>query len=350
MSRPITLLKPDDWHCHLRDGEFLSRTVADQSKQFSRSLVMPNLADPITTTQKALAYKKRILAHLPDNNHDFKPMMTLYLTDQTTPEIINEAAQCPDIIAVKLYPQGATTKSEFGVSDLDKLYPVFAAMQSMQMPLCIHGEVVGPEIDVFDREAVFIEKTLKPLASAFPQLKIILEHISTQEGIEFVINASDNIAGTVTPQHLLLNRNALFAGGLRPHHYCLPILKAKQHQLAIINAVMSGTQKLFAGTDSAPHPQGQKESACGCAGIYSAHAAMELYATSFAAHNALDKLENFSSRFGAQFYGLAINQEKIQLVPRYWQVPASYSFGNSVVVPLFAEKTLQWKYVGKTND
>ncbi len=337
----ITLRKPDDWHCHLRDGDFLARTVGDISQRFARAIVMPNLEQPIINASQAQAYRQRILSHVPAGNN-FTPLMTLYLTQSTTPETIAQAKQ-KQIIAAKLYPRGATTLSQSGIQQIQSLYPIFAAMQQHGMVLCIHGESPAAEIDIFDREAYFIEHHLKDIVEKFPELRIVLEHISTKTAVDFIHAAPKNLAATITAHHLLLNRNDLLAGGIRPHYYCLPIVKTHHDQQALITAATSGNAKFFLGTDSAPHSIDSKQSACGCAGIYTAHAAIELYAQVFDTQNALDKLEAFASIYGADFYGLARNQETITLIQKDWQVPETLSFGNTQLRPFASKQTLTWQ-------
>jgi dihydroorotase len=340
----ITLTRPDDWHLHIRDGEAMASVLDHSARQFARAIIMPNLKPPVTTTAQALDYRERILAALPQGS-DFTPLMTLYLTDATSAEEIGRARDSGHIHAVKLYPAGATTNSESGVTDIRKTYDTLAAMAEHGLPLLVHGEVTEPEVDIFDREQVFIERILAPLLQEIPQLKVVLEHITTAEAAEFVAAAGDNIAATITPQHLLMNRNAIFAGGIRPHHYCLPILKRERHRQALVVAATSGSGKFFLGTDSAPHSKHAKESACGCAGIYSAHAALELYAEAFEQAGALDKLEGFASHHGPDFYGLPRNQGSVTLAAQEWQVPDHYPFGGEQVVPLRAGETLHWKLV-----
>ena len=338
----LTLRRPDDWHLHLRDGDILAAVLPHTARRFARAIVMPNLKPPVTTTAQALAYRERILAALP-GGMSFTPLMTLYLTDTTPPEEIARARESGAVFGVKLYPAGATTHSDAGVTDLGKLHPTLAAMAALRMPLLVHGESPHPHIDVFDREAVFIECVLEPLLDRFPDLRIVFEHITTAEAADFVRRAGDNVAATITPQHILMNRNALFAGGLRPHHYCLPILKREEHRLAVLAMATSGHPRFFLGTDSAPHAKGAKESACGCAGIYSAHAALELYAEAFAEADALAKLESFASLNGPAFYGLPPNEERLTLVREAWQVPESFAAGNDVIVPLRAGGEIAWK-------
>lgn len=338
----ITLRRPDDWHIHLRDGDVLSRTVSDAAKQFGRAIIMPNLVPPVKNAEQAAAYRERILAHRP-NGSEFEPLMVLYLTDNTTADEIYAAHKTGFVKAVKLYPAGATTNSDSGVTDIHSLTEVFSAMQEVGMLLLVHGEVTDAAIDIFDREAVFIEQILKPLAQNFPQLKIILEHITTKEAVEFVQQASDNIAATITAHHLLYNRNDMLVGGIKPHYYCLPILKRNTHQQALIKAATSGHPRFFLGTDSAPHAVGKKEHNCGCAGCYTAYAAIELYAEAFEQANALDKLENFASVLGPQFYGLEPNQDTITLVKQAWTLPEQLDFGQEFIKPLRAGETLSWQ-------
>jgi dihydroorotase len=338
----LTLRRPDDWHLHLRDGAAMQSVVGHSAAQFGRAIVMPNLKPAVTTTAAALAYRERILAALPPGSR-FEPLMTLYLTDNTPAEEIHAARASGLIHAVKLYPAGATTNADSGVTAVENTYPALEAMQETGMPLLVHGEVTDPDVDIFDREAVFIDRILEPLARRLPDLKIVLEHITTQQGIEFVIQGSDRIAGTLTAHHLLMNRNALFAGGIRPHNYCLPVLKRERHRQALVAAAVSGNPRFFLGTDSAPHPQGAKESACGCAGLYTAHAAIELYAEAFERAGALDRLEGFASLHGPDFYGLPRNTDSIVLEKRAWQVPASYPLGDDRLIPMRAGESIAWK-------
>ena len=342
----ITLLQADDCHIHLRDGALLERTVKDAAKQFARAIVMPNLVPPISTIEQAMAYRDRILRHLPEQSH-FEPWMTLYLTEEMQPSLIEQASQTPYLAGVKLYPKGATTHSESGINEMKTLYALFESMQKHKVPLLIHGEVNDKTCDIFEREAQFINKHLVPLIHHFPELRIVFEHITTQEAVDFVLSAPATVAATITPHHLLMNRNDLLAGGIRPHHYCLPILKHAKHQEALLKAACSGNPKFFAGTDSAPHQQSQKESACGCAGIYTAHAALELYAEVFDQKNALDRLENFTSGFGAQFYGWKPSQKQVTLVKKEWQVPDTLSFGTDQLIPFRASEYIQWSYLEK---
>lgn len=341
MTQELTLTRPDDWHIHLRDGVALNRTVGDAAQQFARAIVMPNLVPPVLNTEQALAYKDRILAARPAGSQ-FEPLMVLYLTDNTDPAEIAKA-KAAGIKACKLYPAGATTNSDSGVTDLTKVYPVLEAMEKAGMHFLLHGEVTDSAIDIFDREKVFLERTLSKVVQNFPGLKMVLEHITTADAAEFVKSAPANVGATITAHHLLYNRNHMLAGGIRPHYYCLPILKRSTHQQALIAAATSGNPKFFLGTDSAPHAKDKKEAACGCAGSYTAMSAIELYAEAFEAASALDKLEAFASHFGADFYGLPRNNETITLVKQPWQLPESLAFGDTQLVPLRAGETLQWK-------
>ena len=340
IENTLTIIRPDDWHVHLRDGDVLKDTVRDISRYFGRAIVMPNLVPPVTNTELAKRYHQRIMDQEPRAN--FQPLMVLYLTDSTTPEDIIEAKESGLVFAAKLYPAGATTNSSSGVTDISKMAEVFAAMQSVGMLLLIHGEVTTNDVDIFDREEVFIETTLAPLVANYPNLKIVLEHITTKNAVDFVNNASDNVAATITVHHLMFNRNHMLVGGIRPHYFCLPVLKRNIHQHALIEAATSGSAKFFLGTDSAPHAKHAKESSCGCAGSYTAHAAIELYAEVFEQENALDKLEAFASINGPTFYQLPINNEKITLVRKSWNVPETMTFGNDVVVPIRSEDTIAW--------
>jgi dihydroorotase len=337
----ITIVRPDDWHVHLRDGEVLTNTVADISRYFGRAIVMPNLVPPVTNAALAKSYYDRIMAASPSKH--FKPLMVLYLTDNTSAQDIIDAKESGIVYAAKLYPAGATTNSSSGVTDVAKLKAVFAAMQSVGMPLLIHGEVTTDDIDIFDREQVFIDTILAPLVASYPDLKVVLEHITTKNAVDFVQSAGENVAATITVHHLLFNRNDMLVGGIRPHYFCLPILKRNIHQQALVGAATSGSAKFFLGTDSAPHAQHAKESACGCAGSYTAHAAIELYAEVFEQENALDKLEAFASLNGPAFYQLPVNDDKITLVKKSWQVPATLSFGNDVVVPIRGDDSIAWQ-------
>lgn len=340
----LTLIRPDDWHVHFRDGAALAHTVPATARVFHRAIVMPNLAPPVMTTAQALAYRERIHAHAPAGLA-FDPLMVLYLTDETSPAEILTAKASSHIVAVKLYPAGATTNSAKGVTSIEKVYAVLEAMSEAGMPLLVHGEVTDGEIDIFDREKVFIDRILQPLCQRFPQLKLVLEHITTKDAAEFVSSASSKIAATITVQHLLYNRNHMLAGGIRPHLFCLPILKRNIHQQALQDAVVSGSSKFFLGTDSAPHARHTKETACGCAGCYSAPAAIELYAEIFDALGALDKLEAFASCNGPDFYGLPRNTSTITLRREAWNLPHDMALGEQRIVPLKAGETLQWKVV-----
>lgn len=340
MTDVLYLTRPDDAHVHLRDGDYLNTTVCATAKQFKRAVVMPNLLPPITTLAQVSAYKKRILSQLPADN-DFTPLMTLYVTDTLSPDTISVIATSKAVFALKLYPAGVTTNAQAGVHTIAQLYPVFDQMQQYDLPLLVHGETHDPAADIFDREVLFLE-TLSKLMAHFPKLRVVLEHISTQAAATFVKNASPYLAATITPHHLLYNRNDLLQGGVRPHHYCLPILKRKRDQDALLVAATSGNPKFFLGTDSAPHALRTKESACGCAGIYSAHAAMELYAQAFEKADALDKLEAFSSFYAADFYKMPRNLGQITLVKKSWRVPKRYAFGKERLVPMWAQQSLNW--------
>ncbi|KAJ3670997.1 hypothetical protein LUZ60_008423 [Juncus effusus] len=344
MAEELTITRPDDWHLHLRDGALLRSVLPHSAKQFGRAIVMPNLKPPITTTVKALAYRDEILKSLPLNS-GFTPLMTLYLTDNTNPEEIELARNSGVIFGVKLYPAGATTNSQDGVTDIfGKCSPIFEKMIKHEMPLLVHGEVTDPNVDTFDREKIFIENILSPLIEKFPELKIVMEHITTLDAVKFIDSCnSGKIAATVTPQHMLMNRNALFQGGLQPHNYCLPVLKREIHRQAIVKAVTSGSKKYFLGTDSAPHDKTRKESSCGCAGIFSAPIALSLYAKVFEQEGALDKLEAFASFNGPDFYGLPRNDGKIKLQKSPWKVPESYGYNSGEIVPLFAGQILDWE-------
>ncbi|WP_081135553.1 dihydroorotase [Halomonas sp. BC2] len=339
----ITITRPDDWHLHLRDDEALNAVVGHTAAQMGRAIIMPNLKPPVTTTEQAMAYRERILAALPAGSA-FEPLMVLYLTDTTPAEEIERAVASGVVKAVKLYPAGATTNSASGVTDIAHCDAAIATMARLGMPLLVHGEVTDHDIDIFDREAVFIERVMKPLLARHPTLKVVFEHITTQQAAEFVADASDNVAATITAHHLLFNRNQMLAGGIRPHYYCLPILKREQHRQALLKAATSGSAKFFLGTDSAPHAKGDKESSCGCAGAYTAPAAIELYAMAFESVGALDKLEAFASLNGPRFYGLAPNGDTITLVRRDWQLPESYPYtAGQTIVPLQAGETLAWQ-------
>ncbi|WP_101048103.1 dihydroorotase [Macromonas nakdongensis] len=343
MSTQITLTRPDDWHLHVRDGAALRTVVPHTAAQFGRAIVMPNLKPPVTTAEQALAYKARIQAAVPAGV-DFEPLMTLYLTDNLPADEIARA-KAAGVVACKLYPAGATTNSDAGVTDIRKTYKTLEAMQREGVLLLVHGEVTSPDIDLFDREAVFIEQQLEPLRSDFPGLKIVMEHITTKEAAAYVAEADANLGATITAHHLLYNRNAIFTGGIRPHYYCLPVLKRETHRQALVAAATSGSPKFFLGTDSAPHPAHLKEHATGCAGCYTAHAAMEMYAEAFDAAGALDKLEGFASFYGADFYGLPRNRGTITLRKESWTPPESFAFGEAELKPLRAGEALPWKLV-----
>jgi dihydroorotase len=344
MANPdiLELDRPDDWHLHLRDGASLAAVLPDSARRFARAIVMPNLQPPVRSVDDAAAYRARILAALPEGQ-SFEPLMTLYLTEQTEPAEIARARASGFVHAVKYYPAGATTNSASGVTDLARCDAVFAAMQEAGLPLLVHGEVTDPAVDVFDREAVFIERHGRALVERFPGLKVVMEHLTTREGVDFVREARAGVAGTITVHHLLWNRNALFRGGLRPHAYCLPVLKRELHRQALLAAATSGNPRFFLGTDSAPHARGAKESDCGCAGVYTAHAAIELYAEAFELAGALDRLEGFASHFGADFYGLPRNAGRIRLRREAWTAPATQRFGESELVPMRAGESVSWR-------
>ena len=341
MTQELTLTRPDDWHLHVRDGAALNAVVPHTAAQFARAIIMPNLKPPVTTAEQAMAYKQRILDAVPQGM-TFEPLMTLYLTDNLPPAEIARA-KAAGVVASKLYPAGATTNSDAGVTDLRKIYPVLEAMQREGMLLLVHGEVTSSDIDLFDREAVFIERHLAPLRRDFPELKIVMEHITTAEAVQYVQAADRNLAATLTVHHLLYNRNAIFTGGIRPHYYCLPVLKRETHRQALVQAATSGDPRFFLGTDSAPHPTHLKEHATGCAGCYTAHAAMEMYAEVFDQAGALDKLEGFASWFGADFYGLPRNTDRITLRRESWTPPESYAFGEAELKPLRSGESLPWR-------
>ncbi|MDP2904456.1 MAG: dihydroorotase [Methylovulum sp.] len=342
--KTLTITRPDDWHLHVRNGAVLKTVLPHTARQFARAIIMPNLKPPVTTVAQALAYRDEILQAVPAGM-DFTPLMTLYLTGSTTVEEIKRAAQSKYVHAVKLYPAGATTNSDSGVADIDSIYPLLAAMEKHDLPLLVHGEVTDETCDIFDRERIFIESHLSAIHNNFPALRIVVEHLTTAEAVQFVQSAEATIAATITPQHLLFNRNALLAGGLRPHHYCLPILKREHHRLALVAAATSGNPKFFLGTDSAPHQTSLKENACGCAGCFSAHAALELYAEAFDRADALDKLEGFASFYGADFYRLPRNTGMVTLEKSTWQVPETYGDNGVAITPLKAGETLSWKLV-----
>jgi len=340
----LTIARPDDWHLHLRDGPAMAAVLADTARRFARAIVMPNLQPPLTTTQQALHYRERILGALEEGaGTAFQPLMTLYLTDDTTAEEIARAKLSGHVHGVKLYPAGATTHSDAGVTRISRCFAALEKMEQLGLPLLIHGESTDPMVDVFDREKAFIEEVLGPLVERFSGLKVVLEHITTRDAVHYVEVTGPHVAATVTAHHLLLNRNALFLGGLRPHHYCLPVLKREEHREALVAAATSGNPKFFLGTDSAPHARSAKEAACGCAGIYTAHAALELYATAFEEAGALDKLEAFASRYGADFYGLPRNTDTVTLVREAWTAPATLRFGKDDLVPFRAGETIPWK-------
>jgi len=340
----LVLRRPDDWHLHLRDADHLAAVVGASARQFARALVMPNLKPPVTTTDAALAYRERIRSALPPAAR-FEPLMTLYLTDDTPAEEITRAKASGAVQAVKYYPAGATTNSASGVTRIDRTFHVLEAMEKHGVVLSVHGEVTDGDVDIFDRERVFIDRVLPQVTSRFPALRIVLEHVTTEHGVQFVHACGTNVAATLTPQHLLYSRNAMLVGGVRPHFYCLPILKRERHRRALVDAATSGSAKFFLGTDSAPHARHTKEHACGCAGCYTAHAALELYAEVFETHGALSKLDDFASGFGADFYGVPRNDGTIALVRESWTVPERYAYGDDTLVPLRAGESLRWKLV-----
>jgi len=342
MTSSLTITRPDDWHLHLRDGAALQAVLPDTARRFGRAIVMPNLRPPVTTTELAQAYRQRILAALQPGDR-FEPLMTLYLTDKTSAEEIRLAKASGIVHGVKLYPAGATTNSDSGVTNLGHCVPALEAMQELGLPLLVHAEVTDADVDVFDREKVFIERNMRPLLQRFPALRVVFEHITTREAAQFVAESPDNIAATITAHHLLMNRNAMFSGGMRPHHYCLPVLKREEHRLALVAAATSGSPKFFLGTDSAPHPQSAKESACGCAGMYTSHAGIELYAEAFEEAGALNRLEGFASFYGADFYGLPRNTDTVTLVKESWQVPGDLPLGQERLVPLRAGQSIGWR-------
>ena len=348
-SMQLNITRPDDWHVHLRDGDALKSAVPMTARQFARAIVMPNLVPPVTSTAQAQAYRTRILAAAP-GDVEFTPLMTLYLTDNTDPAEIHRARASGFVHGVKLYPAGATTNSESGVTDLAGLTNTLEAMADCGLPLLVHGEVTDVDVDIFDREAVFLERVLRPLLERHPSLRIVLEHITTEPAVRFVRDAPDTVAATITAHHLLYNRNALFQGGIRPHRYCLPILKRERHRQALLDVVASGHPRFFLGTDSAPHDRVAKESACGCAGIFTAHAALELYATALEGCGALDRLEGFASHFGPDFYQMPRNTERVTLIKDPWTVPESYRLGRGDLIPLAAGNTLTWRLSGSESD
>ncbi|PCH61753.1 MAG: dihydroorotase [SAR86 cluster bacterium] len=343
----ITLATPDDWHLHLRDGKALANTVAHSARSFRRAMVMPNLSEPITDVDKALAYRQRICASL-SSEQNFDPLMTVYLTDSISLDEIRRIKDCEFIHAIKYYPSGATTNSDSGVTHIDKVMPVLELMAELGIPLLIHGELTDNSVDIFDREALFIEQVLSPLVARLPHLKIVLEYITTSHAVDFVTNQGSQIAATITVHHLLYNRNHMLVGGIRPHLYCLPILKRNSHQQALLKAATSGNSKFFLGTDSAPHAKTAKENACGCAGTFSAPGAIELYAEVFDSLNALDKLEDFASHFGPDFYNLPRNTDQIQLQRQAWNMPNQYQLGDDVVIPIRANEAIQWRIIEAT--
>ena len=338
----ITFTRPDDWHLHVRDYALMAAVLPDTARQFARAIIMPNLKPPVTTTELAGEYRARIVAALPPGMR-FEPLMTLYLTDNTSPSEMRRAKLSGLVYGVKYYPAGATTNADAGVTAISKCYEALATMEEIGLPLLLHGEVTNPKVDVFDREEVFIDNVLEPLVARFPRLKIVLEHITTRQAVDFVKAASENVAATITAHHLLYNRSAMFAGGMRPHLYCLPVLKREEHRWVLLAAATSGNPKFFLGTDSAPHSKHAKESACGCAGIYTAHAAIELYAEAFEATNALGQLEGFASFYGADFYGLPRNTDTITLVKEPWEVPREFAFGDDKLIPLRAGERILWR-------
>jgi dihydroorotase len=338
----ITITRPDDWHLHLRDGNHMRAILPEVARRFARAIVMPNLKPPVTTTQMALAYRERILSALPDGMV-FEPLMTLYLTDNMTGDEIRRAKASGVVRAVKYYPAGATTNSEAGASELGKCEDVLNAMSECDLPLLVHGEVTFPNVDIFDRERIFIDRVLIPVLKKYPKLRVVFEHITTREAARFVLAAPARVAATITAHHLLLNRNALFSGGIRPHHFCMPVFKREEDRKALIQAAISGNPKFFLGTDSAPHARDTKETICGCAGVYTAHAGIELYAEIFGAYNALEKLEGFASIFGPEFYGLPRNQDKITLVKESWDVPKEIPYHKDMLVPFRAGGTVAWR-------
>lgn len=340
--KTITIAKPDDMHLHVRNGDLLKTVLPYTARQFARAIIMPNLKPPVTTVEQAYVYREEILAAVP-KGLDFTPLMTLYLTASTSEAEIKKASESDHIHAFKLYPAGATTHSDSGVADIKAVYPLFAAMEKYEIPLLIHGEVTNLDCDIFDRERVFIDNYLVDIVKQFPNLKLVLEHVTTAEAVQFVESASPQVAATITPQHLLYNRNALLVGGIRPHYYCLPVLKREKHRLTLVKAATSGNPKFFLGTDSAPHLTDLKENACGCAGCFSAPIALELYAEAFESANALDKFEGFASFYGADFYGLPRNQQSITLEKTNWKVPASFGREQVFITPLRANELLAWK-------
>jgi len=344
MTTTLSILRPDDWHLHLRDGKGLEAVVGHTARVFGRAVVMPNLQPPVVNTEQARDYRERVLAARPSDSR-FEPLMTLYLTDETPASEIRTAQASGFVIGAKLYPAGATTHSDAGVTHIDRAASALDAMESAGMPLLVHGEVTDPNVDIFDRERVFIETVLAPLVERWQGLKVVLEHVSTAEGVRFVRSAPTRVAATITPQHIMLDRNDLLVGGIRPHNFCLPVVKGGEHREAVLGAATGDDPRFFLGTDSAPHPRSRKESACGSAGIFSAHAALSLYAEAFDAVGALDRLEAFASERGADFYGLPRNQDRITLERTPWTVPGAYPFGDDVVVPMRAGAEISWRVV-----
>ena len=340
--KTLTITRPDDWHIHVRNGAILKTVLPHTARQFARAIIMPNLKPPVTTVAEALVYRKEILQAVPAGI-DFTPLMTLYLTAATKISEIQKAAESDHVYAFKLYPAGATTNSDSGVADIHAIYPLLAELEKLDIPLLIHGETTDTDCDIFDRERVFVDTSLTDIATNFPNLRIVLEHVTTSEAVQFVYASGNNIAATITPQHLLYNRNALFAGGIRPHYYCLPIIKREHHRLALVKAATSGNPKFFLGTDSAPHITSLKETSCGCAGCYSAYAALELYAEIFERADALNKLEGFASFFGADFYRLPRNSDTVTLEKTTWSIPLFYGENDNTVTPLKAGEELSWK-------
>jgi len=341
----LTIIKPDDWHLHLRDSPYLAAVVGDTAKQFGRAIVMPNLKPPITNCDEAESYRQRILSELPEGSQ-FQPLMTLYLTNNTRVEDVAIASASQNILGAKLYPAGATTNSDAGVTHIQKIYPVLEAMQKHQFPLLIHGEATDNKVDIFDREKHFIDSTMQQIRNDFPELRIVFEHITTFEAVDFVLAQNDNnVAATITPHHLLINRNAMFEGGIRPHHYCLPIVKREEHRVALLNAATGHSGRFFAGTDSAPHSQKTKESACGCAGIYSAFCAIELYAEAFELAGDFTHFEAFMSLNGPNFYQLPVNNQQVTIEKAEWQVPQALDYPGGLLIPFKAGETLQWSIV-----
>ncbi|MBS0351185.1 MAG: dihydroorotase [Proteobacteria bacterium] len=342
----ISLIRPDDWHCHLRDGEYLSRTVPDISTCFGRAIIMPNLTPPITTVTQANDYRMRILSHIP-HPRKFDPLMTLYLTEQLSATTLREAKTSGFIYACKLYPAGATTHSAAGIAQLTRIFHLLECLEEIDLPLLIHGESIDPEVDIFDREKRFIDDHLAPLTQRFPKLRMVLEHVSTADGVDFIKESSEFLAATITVHHLWFNRNALLAGGIRPHHYCMPVLKTRKDQEALLAIALSGHPRFFLGTDSAPHLQHKKESACGSAGVYSGYSAIELYAQLFEEHQALNKLEKFASINGPLFYRLPLNKDKVTLIKSPWVVPQQLPFGSGQLIPMLAGEILNWQLLNE---